>query len=473
MMALGEDHLLTGFRPSNERNGSIDSEIQIWHLPWSRRMEAGLTLSPKAEKADIIVPNCFLLSFTFSSDHLICGCRTKVVVVAMPKFGVFTSGDVEAVAGTVFRAVDLPPLVAATSLHSLGHSFAVGTSDGSVCLEAFGSINLKDTSKCFYPGGNINTLQASVDGLVLYSGSSNGRICRVWVEKMTSGSCFSQPGAMPSNNVLSLALQGTDRIASSSANGILAVWNLNLTVLTNEEPLLIFQTSSYQMRMVISPDFTYYYTSGTAGALRAYTVDSIPAAVRRMHQSPICQPPGVCSTDWVRYHSRKAVAMPQFLETLPLQWLSLQGAKIDIMGPQPPISLRNVNLSGSWLADWRSMHSGWWWIPSAIDVRSVSGFISIPILHGQAMRLVTDQNCIEAAAVKEHSLHKNFCILRGFQKEGELCAENFNSHDMTREALAANVEGTPLPILTRILVDPGDFQAWLCDCPSGKYGLNE
>lgn len=188
------------------------------------------------------------------------------------------------------------------------------------------------------------------------------------------------------------------------------------------EPLLIFQTSSYQMRMVISPDFTYYYTSGhgsfwrsrffvqewdldrfgfdelggilllvkcfcnlhvgsfsrqmatstlclplrvscftagTAGALRviwfalwvvltywkdpsteasnfevvgtisldschnhvddfmtrqlcmisctslsslqAYTVDSIPAAVRRMHQSPICQPPGVCSTDWVSW----------------------------------------------------------------------------------------------------------------------------------------------------------------------------
>ena len=32
------------------------------------------------------------------------------------------------------------------------------------------------------------------------------------------------------------------------------------------------------------------------------------------------------------------------------------------------------------------MHSGWWWIPSAIDVRSVSGFISIPILHGQALR---------------------------------------------------------------------------------------
>lgn len=90
----------------------------------------------------------------------------------------------------------------------------------------------QDTSKCFYPGGNINTLQASLDGLVLYSGSSNGRtfrlgrfcwiisalavmnaaasdiflrldslvtdgslrICRVWVEKMTSGSCFSQPG---------------------------------------------------------------------------------------------------------------------------------------------------------------------------------------------------------------------------------------------------------------------------------------
>ena len=37
-----------------------------------------------------------------------------MVVVAMPKFGVFTSGDVEAVAGTVLRAVDLPPLVAVT-----------------------------------------------------------------------------------------------------------------------------------------------------------------------------------------------------------------------------------------------------------------------------------------------------------------------------------------------------------------------
>lgn len=37
----------------------------------------------------------------------------------------------------------------------------------------------QDTSKCFYPGGNINTLQASLDGLVLYSGSSNGRTYRL------------------------------------------------------------------------------------------------------------------------------------------------------------------------------------------------------------------------------------------------------------------------------------------------------
>lgn len=40
------------------------------------------------------------------------------------------------------------------------------------------------------------------------------------------------------------AFEGTDRIASSSANGILAVWNLNLTVLTNEHlGLVVFSHS--------------------------------------------------------------------------------------------------------------------------------------------------------------------------------------------------------------------------------------
>lgn len=38
------------------------------------------------------------------------------------------------------------------------------------------------------------------------------------------------------------------------------------------EPLLIFQTSSYQMRMVISPDFTYYYTSGHGSFLLPFFV---------------------------------------------------------------------------------------------------------------------------------------------------------------------------------------------------------
>eukprot|EP00435_Cladocopium_sp_Y103_P075834 s332_g66.t1 len=219
----------------------------------------------------------------------------------------------------------------------------------------------------------------------------------------------------------------------------------------------------------------------TAGEIQAYIVDSRPTAVRRMKQSRICQAPGKCTTDSVQYHSHDEVAMPPCLQTLPLRSLSLQGARIDGMGPRPPYRrlvfrrcLRRVNLSGSSLADWRSMRSGWWSIPSVIDVTHTGGFVSIPILHGEAMRLVTDSNCKQAAAVKEHDL--SFCILRSYQTEGQLCAENFNSHDMTRplapEALAANVEGTPLPILTRILVDPEDFQAWLCDCPSGRHGHN-
>ena len=48
-------------------------------------------------------------------------------------------------------------------------------------------------------------------------------------------------------------------------------------------------------------------TTGHDGRLQAYTVDSIPAAVRRMHQSPICQPPGVCSTDWVSWVSKSCL----------------------------------------------------------------------------------------------------------------------------------------------------------------------
>ncbi|CAL1139956.1 unnamed protein product [Cladocopium goreaui] len=371
----------------------------------------------------------------------------------------------EADAPAVLRVVPLFGGEAATAMLSFGQSYAryaVGTSAGSVCLE--------DTSHCFYPGSQINALQVSADGLEIYSGSSNGRICRMFVADMTvGGSCYSQPGNIPTNNVLSLVLQGRDRIASSSTNGILAVWNLNLTVFTNQEPLLVFHTSNNHMRMVISRDQTYYYTSGTAGEIQAYSVDSRPTAVRRMKQSRICQA-GKCTTDSVQYHSHDEVAMPPCLQTLPLRSLSLQGARIDGMGPRPPYSLRRVNLSGSSLADWRSMRSGWWSIPSVIDVTHTGGYVTIPILHGEAMRLVTDSNCKKTAAVKEHDL--SFCILRSYQTEGQLCAENFNSHDMTREALAANVEGTPLPILTRILVDPEYFQAWLCDCPSGRHGHN-
>eukprot|EP00435_Cladocopium_sp_Y103_P075790 s332_g65.t1 len=163
----------------------------------------------------------------------------------------------------VLKVVPLFGGEAATAMLSFGQSYAryaVGTSAGSVCLEDCG-----DTSHCFYPGSRINALQVSADDLEIYSGSSNGRICRMFVADMT-GSCYSQPGNMPTNNVLSLALQGRERIASSSTNGILAVWNLNLTDFTNQDPLLIFHTSNNHMRMVISKDQTYYYTSGRGRA---------------------------------------------------------------------------------------------------------------------------------------------------------------------------------------------------------------
>ena len=33
---------------------------------------------------------------------------------------------------------------------------------------------------------------------------------------------------------------------------------------------------------------------------------------------------------------------------------------------------------------WRSMGAGWWFVPSIMDVRDTVGFVSIPILHGEA-----------------------------------------------------------------------------------------
>ena len=78
--------------------------------------------------------------------------------------------------------------------------------------------------------------------------------------------------------MLSLALESW-KLASTSTNGILAVWNVNLTDLTEQRPILIFQTSSYELRMVLSPDYTYYYTSGTAGAIQALGLNRPPIPI--------------------------------------------------------------------------------------------------------------------------------------------------------------------------------------------------
>ncbi|CAJ1416107.1 unnamed protein product [Effrenium voratum] len=237
-----------------------------------------------------------------------------------------------------------------------------------------------------------------------------------------------------------------------------------------ESPLTWYETENYHMHLAASPDATYIYVSGTLGEIQARFIESVSAAVRRMLQSPLCQMKDVCNTDSVTYHGKDPIELPHYLESLPLQWLGLQDAKIRVMSPEPPISMRAVNLSGAGLSDWQSMSTGWFSIPSIIDISATPAYVSVPILHGQAVRLVTDQNCVDAASQKEKGL--NFCILRSAQKEDQLCATHFESHDMTREALAAKVTGSPLPVKTVILVDQEDFIAWLCDCPAGRFGTN-
>lgn len=439
-------------------NGSVVSELQLWNITGAT---AVATL-----QASYAVPNCKVLSLTWlaKSTALIVGCSRKLTVLR-----------IQGTSATTVLIAKLPPLVDVTKLVALdGHSFAFGSSRGDVCIGSTGGVHMDD-SRCFYPGGRINSLQLSEDAKVLYSGSSSGSICQLFldqIEKM-NGSCFTQPDTWPENEVLSLALlRESNLLASSSANGWLAVWDLNDVASGNLEPVMKQQTSNYQARIVAGADLTYYYVSGTLGMIQAFFVNSIPMAVRRMRQSQLCQDAAAeCSTDWVRSHSQVGIDIPVYLDNLPLQWLSLQSAMVERMGVRPPISLRKVNLSGIVMSNWRSMKFGWWSVPSKIDVRNTT-FVQIPVLHGEAVRLVTDANCIQAAQEKEARHSLKFCILRAPQFEGELCASHFVSHEMTTDALAARVMGSSLPILTQIYVDLHDFHPWLCDCPAGTFGPN-
>jgi len=457
-----DEEVLIGSR--NSTQGQYNAEIYRWFVPWV----SGAAMPRTAKlQASYTLPDCELLSFAFTeSSSLIAGCTSKVIVVQLDSRSVLK----------IVKSVHLPPLVEASSLLTIGDGdFAFGSSKGNVCLESIHhSVKLED-SRCFNLGGRINTLQLSDDATELYSGSSSGGICRLSLKNFErkDGSCFTQPGATPDNEILSIALLDRNRLASSSVNGVLALWDLDdIGRFEPMQPVMIQQTYNYQARMVVSQDLNYFYVTGTLGVVEAYFVNSMTTSLQRLENSSLCREGGdTCSSSWIRAHSDLSVKIPSFLDNLPLQWLSFQHATLDAMGERPPISMRKVNLSGAILRDWRAMKDGWWSIPSIIDVTNTN-FVWIPVLHGEAMRLVTDANCIHAAQIKEPKHQMTFCILRARQHRDQLCATHFTSHDMDTDALAARVMGAPLPILTQIYVDLDDFKAWLCDCPAGTFGPN-
>lgn len=85
-------------------------------------------------------------------------------------------------------------------------------------------------------------------------------------------------------------------------------------------------------------------------------------------------------------------------------------------------------------------------MPSVIDVTGATGFVDLPVVHGPALRLVTDENCIAAAAAKEHNSQRQFCIARAAQRLGELCATSFVSKDMS-----SNLDGDEMRKIFRMI----------------------
>ncbi|CAE7835133.1 unnamed protein product [Symbiodinium sp. CCMP2592] len=468
----GTDSVLVGGNTELAAD-SPKAVIQQWRMPWKLAVYQGswwYNLRERQMQLEGVyhLEECKLSSLAIAEafQQFAAGCEGSTIRFV----------EKEDFAGKVVRIISLPSGQVATALAFHDKTLFVGTQMGAVCSHSLEEDSMRSdiqAVRCQFPGGRINVLRAMPSASEVFSGGDNGRICKSQFLGHEPGNitCVDVPGMEP-RGVLSLQLyRNSTKLASSSINGALAVWDLTLPAELQLKPLEWFQSLDYYMTMTISPDGAFFYTTGTLGGISARYVDSVPAAVRRLKSSPLCRS-NICTTSSVTLQNRDPVDFPAYLEVTPLRYLNCHSGEIVSMPTKPPVSMRLVNLSNAVVHYWLSMGESWYSTPTVVDLRDTD-VVGIPILHGEAVRLVTDRNCIDAAKEKASKIFSklDYCILRSPQ-QGQLCASHFVSHDMSREALSANVEGASLPRMTEIWIDHDDFPAWLCDCPAGRYGPN-
>ncbi|CAE7564920.1 unnamed protein product, partial [Symbiodinium sp. CCMP2456] len=467
----GTDSVLVGGN-SEQVADSSQAVVQQWRMPWQRAVYQGswwYNLQQRQMQLEGVyhLDECKLSSLAIAEafQQMAAGCEGSTIRFV-------EKGDFS---GKAVRVISLPSGQFATALAFHDKTLFVGTQMGAVCSHGLEDSTRSDIQAmgCQFPGGRINVLRAMPSAAQVFSGGDNGRICKSQFVGHEPGNmtCLDVPGMEP-RGVLSLQLfLNSTKLASSSVNGALAVWDLTLPAELQLKPLEWFQSLDYYMTMTISPDGAFFYTTGTLGGISARYVDSVPSAVRRLKSSPLCRS-NICTTSSVTLRNREPVDFPGWLEVTPLRYLNCHSGEIVSMPTKPPVSMRLVNLSNAVVYYWLSMGESWYSTPTVVDLRDTD-VTGIPILHGEAVRLVTDRNCIDAAKAKASKIFStlDYCILRSPQ-QGQLCASHFVSHDMSREALSANVEGASLPRMTEIWIDHDDFPAWLCDCPAGRYGPN-
>eukprot|EP00931_Biecheleriopsis_adriatica_P117562 TRINITY_DN93061_c0_g1_i1.p1 TRINITY_DN93061_c0_g1~~TRINITY_DN93061_c0_g1_i1.p1 ORF type:complete len:1481 (+),score=220.36 TRINITY_DN93061_c0_g1_i1:231-4445(+) len=461
-----EGLLMTGLG-NRSQNGTWNGELAVWRVPWDlpvaneTRTAIPYVDTTAVKEWSYQLPGCRprALAATPTGGYILCACNSSQLHI------------LEQSSGKVVRVIQLVVTEIPRSIVTFGAtSFAIGSVSGSICLHDILAEDSSEPKTCVYPGGSIRALAISADQAELYSGSSNGRLCR-WDLANRGGlpiGCYNQPGREPRKILSVVTLPGSKKLVSSSANGVFASWDLDVPEVEQLKPFLWYKDLNYHLRIATSPLGAYIYSTGNQGQISVWFADSMPGYVRRLKDSDLCART-VCSTSTVEVASSGPITMPLWLDATPVKTLALQGAHVESMSPVPPLSLRSVNLSGSSSHSWKSMSWAWYHVPAVIDLRGTDDH-DIPVIQGEAFRLATDVDCLQGAARYDNQLP--FCVMRAYQTDDELCAKTFVSRDISGPAVVALRSGKRLPLHSEILVDTDKYQAWLCDCPAGRFGKN-
>ncbi|CAE8707338.1 unnamed protein product, partial [Polarella glacialis] len=450
-----------------------NGEIVVWNVPW-HNVTADFNLEDQGDVelvARYSQPGCPAKSVIATTDSrwLLCGCNGTSGEVRILEFK--KDGSVQLVR-TVYGA----PSTSGRGVQNLiflrsGGRFAAATDSGICMFDILSTETRSET--CFYPGGSVSrdSLAVSEDDLELYSGSSNGRVC-IWSLQTNSPialACYDQPGDGPKAVTAITTITGSSKIVASSENGMVTMWDARVGPAIQQVPLVQFKASSYMLRMCMSPDGTFIYTAGSEGYILVLFADSVPAYSQSLLTSELCRTHTCTSSALVS--SGGTVHLPAWLAALPLHSLQLIGTHVENVAVNPPVSLRRANFSGSTTLSWYKMSSHWFSVPLWIDLRNTTG-LYIPTIQGDAQRRVTDLNCLKSSFQFKSDVKTDFCVMRGSQSPADLCAKHFVSRRQTGRDLSDFVSGRELPLLTIILVDEHLFEAWLCDCPVGTFGVN-